>query len=511
MTSLARALRAVLWLLSLAGIGSFLFVTLRRIGYPLELDYIEGVILDHVVRLSEGKPIYVEPSLEFIPLAYMPLFTTVSSWLARAFGPDFWQPRLVLLLSSLGVAALAFLVVRRETRSTTHALAGAAIYLFGLGIAGGHYDVARPDSFMLFLAMAGLTVLRLTTSARGAAAAGLLLATAFFAKQHAAWLALAALAHVAVNDRKRLLPFAVAVVGGCAGGYALLSAWLGPWFTFYTWDVPTGWSQVSPGRLQTYLGDRLVGTMGPLAFAAVLSLFVLERPWHGPAGLWTWTGLGALCTGVMATLDPGSFQHTFIPTIVALAVAGPIFVDRLSRRMADTGFLPPARAEALGTLLLCLQFLPLVYDVGEQAPRPRAREAREAFVRRLREIPGPVLVLYHGFYGWLAGKGTTFHHLALVDLVRAKGNRMLREDPRCFDRLLDPLRAGPGRPTIVTDYPLDGSGPLFASLAPSYELVDNLGWLSDVLEPVTGAANAPTWIYRPREPGPVPAPPDGPK
>lgn len=495
---LLKPLRIVLWLLSLAGVGMFLAVCGARMLYPLELDYIEGVVMDHVVRLSEGKPIYVEPTLEFIPLAYMPLFTSAVAVLGRIFGPALWEPRLILFLSALGTASITVLIVRRETRSWTLAAAGGAVYLIGLGVAGGHYDVARPDSMMMLFTLAGLATLRFTTGARGAVAAGLLMAVAFFTKQHAVWMAFAALIHTFVNDRARLVPFASTIILGFGGGYLLLTWWLGPWFSFYTWEVPSRWSQISPGRLQRYFGERLVGTMGPLTISTVLALLLLNRPWRDREGLWVWMGLGALGTGIMATLDPGSFKHTFIPTILTLAVAGPILIHRLTRRMVETSFLPEARATSLAYAILGLQFLPMIYSVDAQLPRREASRAREELLARLREIPGPVMVPYHGFYTWSAGKGMHFHHLALADILRARRNSLTLRDPGFFDRMFEPLRTGDHRPTIVTDVPLENSGALFKAIAPHYELVGDLGDLSETLMPVTGSQLAPSLVYRPR-------------
>lgn len=499
---LASSLRALVWTLAIAAISVFVAITTTRLTYPLELDYIEGAVMDHVVRLANGQPIYVEPSLEFVPLAYMPLFPALASLLARVFGPALWEPRLVLLLSALGIAALTFGIVRKETGRWTFAAAAAGIYLGGLGIAGGHYDVARPDSLMLFLSLGGLAVLRFTTTARGAVLAGLLLTLGFFTKQHAVWFALAGLLHVVWNDRARLWPFAAALLLGCGGGYLLLSAWLGPWFSFYTWDVPSHWSHVSEGRLQRYLGERLVGQTGPLLLAVLAAAFVVDRPWRGRSGVWCAMGLGGLATGLMATLDPGAFKHTFLGTLLALAVLGPVLLQRLAARAAERELLPAPRAQALACVVLALQFLPLVYEPGTQLPRAGAVQAHEAFVSRLAAIPGQVLVLRHGFWTWQAGKGMGFHHLPLSDIERAHGNRLERTDPDYLARLFEPLRSGEHRPTLVTDLPLEHEGSLYAQLAPFYRLAGRLDEpLSATLLPVTGAQTTPVYIYAPRDVG----------
>src|SRR5262245_42816304 len=82
-------------------IASFLYVALSRLFYPGEINFIEGVMMDHVLRLSRGEAIYVEPSLEFVPLAYMPGFTALGALLARAFGPALWELRLISFAGAL--------------------------------------------------------------------------------------------------------------------------------------------------------------------------------------------------------------------------------------------------------------------------------------------------------------------------------------------------------------------------------------------------------------------------
>ncbi|MBI5710119.1 MAG: hypothetical protein HZC42_07445 [Candidatus Eisenbacteria bacterium] len=502
---LTRALRLLVWVLAALAAGAFLALAARRMVYPLELDCIEGVMMDHVVRLSHGQPIYVEPSLRFIALAYMPLFATVSAFLAHAFGPHFWEPRLFSVAAVVGNAALVVRILRAETRSWTVAAAGAGFYLMGFGITGSCYDVARPDSLMLFLALSGLAVLRFTTGTRGALAAALLLTLAFFTKQHAAWFALAAAAHLALNDRPRLLPFTLAMALGAGGGFALLTLWLGPWFPFFTLQVPAGWSQLSPVRIAQYLGHGVLGSLALMSGSVLLSLALPEKPWRGPAGLWLLAGLAALGTGLMATLDPSAYRHVLMPTLMVAAVLGPLSIVRVTRALGGA-----AAAGATALAVLALQFLPLLYSFHGHLPHARAREAHDALERLVAARPGGVIMPYHGFYGWSAGKPASLHLIALDDILRARGNRLLARDPGFFDRMFEPLRHGPDRPAIVTDVPLAQSGKLWASLAGSYRLADSLGWISEPLRPVTGNSFTPTYLYLPREdagPPGVPATP----
>jgi hypothetical protein len=254
-----------------------------------------------------------------------------------------------------------------------------------------------------------------------------------------------------------------------------------------------------------YIGQDMIAGLGVLFIPTLLSLGLEPRPWFGPRGLWAWVGAGAIMTGLMATLDPSAFRHVVIPSVVAFSILGPISLYRLATEaIAVRADRHTALAIACG--ILSLQFVPMVYTLHTNMPRPRALEAHAHLMERLRQQHGAVLVPYHGFYEWSAGKGTSLHIIALDDILRARGNRLLKRNPAFFDTLFQPLRVGPQRPAIVTDVELERSGHLWASLAPYYRLEGELGWITEELRPITGNRFSPTYIYVPREPGEPPGP-----
>ena len=493
------------WVMSGISIGAIVALGPIRMMSPLEFGYGDGLMLDQLVRVAHGRPLYVAPSLEFIPLAYMPLYTYLVAPLVAWFGPQFWPGRLVSLLSSLGLAALIATVIRREGGRWAFAVAGAGLFLMGQGFSRGSYDTIRPDPLMLLLAFAGLATLRFSRGNAGAVGAAALLSAAFFTKQHALCFGVAALLHLVVSDRRRLPAFGIALLVGCAGGFALLSLLMGPWFSFYVYDVPSHWSQWSMVRMRGYLVGDLFGQLGALSMPALLSLMLPMAPWRGPAGLWWWVGLGGVATGLLATLDPWAYYHVLIPTLAAFAILGPLALTRLIEWLSGgPGSATPNSGLSIACVVLVLQFVALLYPVRSMLPVAGAPAARAAFDARLREFPGPVILPSHGFFAWSAGKGTALHTLPLDDVLRAPGNRLLAHDPLAIDRLFDRLRRGPGRPIIVSDTTLehtgDRSAPLWASLAGSYRLSGRLGELSVSLRPRIGYRGAPSYIYEPIEP-----------
>jgi hypothetical protein len=101
--------------ISLAPTLVYLFVALHRIGYPYELEWLEGGAVEIASRVAHGQAIYVAPSIHYVPYPYTPLYFWVTGTVARFTGVGFLPLRLVSLLSSLGACGLLARIVWRET------------------------------------------------------------------------------------------------------------------------------------------------------------------------------------------------------------------------------------------------------------------------------------------------------------------------------------------------------------------------------------------------------------
>src|SRR6267143_1685706 len=87
---------------------AYLFVALARMGYPFELEWMEGGMVDHVRRVLLGLPIYAKPSIEFVSFLYPPLYYEAAAVFSKVLGPGFLPLRLLSFLSSVGVFVLIF-------------------------------------------------------------------------------------------------------------------------------------------------------------------------------------------------------------------------------------------------------------------------------------------------------------------------------------------------------------------------------------------------------------------
>jgi len=111
----------------------------------------------------------------------------------------------------------------------------------------------------------------------------------------------------------------------------------------------------------------------------------------------------------------------------------------------------------------------------------------------------------HGFYSARAGKSASLQIIAMGDLERSHGNRLVKHDPHALERIFDPLRDGPDRPALITDDYLAQEGPLWAALEPAYRLSDSLGDRTAPLGGLHGHTGAPRYLYMPAERAPAAA------
>lgn len=67
-----------------------------RIGYPYELKWMEGAIVDETARVLSGQLSYHAPDLDHVPFLYMPLYYWAAAAVAAVVGQGYFALRLRL-------------------------------------------------------------------------------------------------------------------------------------------------------------------------------------------------------------------------------------------------------------------------------------------------------------------------------------------------------------------------------------------------------------------------------
>ncbi len=489
----ARAARSPLrtWLLALALLYPVLYVAIAvmRMSFPFELEWIEGMVLVEVQRLLAGQPLYVAPSLDYVPLNYAPLYFWVSAAAAQLFGADFFALRLVSFLSSLGCFRLVFVLVRRETGDRVAALLAVCLFAACYRIGGAWYDVARADSLYLMLLLAAVEALRRFAGGRAAFAAGVLLGLAFLAKQSALAVAAPLLLYMGFRERTRLLPFAGGFLVTGGGGWAWLHAASQGWFTYYAFQVAAS-HRPRLDLLVSFLTQDLVGKLSIAMLIAAIP-FVLPAP--GPERAKGRGLLAAAMGGMVASAwavrgFPGGYDNVLVPAHAAIGVRFGIGFGELSPRAARAQ--AGAAIARFATLAVMIQFLALAYDPRRQLPTAEDRAAGERLLQGLRETSGPVLIPCHSYLAARAGKPIQLHEMPFMDVVKGGTGPV---ETRLLEELRQAMREK--RWALLV---LDSRDWLEEEARPHYEIRGQVSAGPEVLWPVTGMRTRPVFVLGPR-------------
>ena len=396
--------------LLLAGLvfGSHLF-------FPANLEFMESTVLQHVLRLSAGLPLYADPAPEFVALAYNPLFYVLCVPFLRVMGISLTAIRVPAMLAAAGVAVMIFVFVKRQTRSNWWAGMGVGLFAAAYRLMDCYLDVGHRDSMLALAILSGFWCL--DRGGRLKPYAGMvLLAAGFWLKQQGALFLGMGVCHVFWRyGWRQAVPLSIVGLGlgPLLYGFAP-DAWLGARLHYYTYQVPTQWTAFRLGEFSN-LARLLTWHYGTLLAVTVWFWF---RGWkRDHEGIWRIAVPGALLSGAAAMMSPGSNNNVYIPMGVVLIIAGVTGLARLSRIVGP--------GQRLAYSLLALAFAPLIYDPGTVLSKPDAGRAYADFTGILRNLDGPAYVPGLGpIYAQSGGdlhQSPLVHVVPMADLVRGPG------------------------------------------------------------------------------------------
>lgn len=425
---LPALLRSLYGVVATLGIGVFLWVSLQRIRYPLDLEWMESGMMCHALRLFSGQGIYVPPSVDFIPHLYTPLYPALVALIGKLQGDvTYFAARLLSLLSFLGALSVGLLWVRRESGSLAVALCAMAIPAATFAETGGFFDLARSDSLQLGLSVLGAY---LTYTAEGklgqTVLAGILLTLAFFAKQTAAPLCVATVLPLLLWDRRRaILIGGIGVIGFAVGAF-LLNRTSEGWFWTYIFRLHQSHQFFArrafvetPKTLLFIVGPSLLLTLW--ASLAQASGRLGDRPGRG---LWylLWLAAAGIGTSCLSFGTQWAHINAYIPGVFFPSLAIGVAAGRLYNRTEDSHRHKGRGARLLReVLILVLLSASVLLPLQRQKPSAHLpsrddHDKATELLTRLRAIPGEVLMPFHPFYPHLVGKRTYLHRMGVWDV-----------------------------------------------------------------------------------------------
>lgn len=498
-------LRVLVALAAAVPIAVYVWIAVHRLGYPYELDWMEGGSVQLTARVVAGHSLYVAPSLSFVGWTYPPLYYWLTAAVAKLVGVGFLALRLVSFVASLvSMATLAWMVTRerRATRAACEAretrvgadraagLAAAGLFAAAFVISGAWFDTGRVDSLFVALTLLSVAQGRRARSARQGVGLGLLCFAALFTKQTALVALVPVLGLLLVTRTRVAIPALVTLAVLVLGSTLVLDATSHGWYGYYVFGELAG-QPWAPGEWVQFWTRDILGREWPLVLlvgAGAISAARTTR-WravlHTPGAYHGVAAAGLIAAAWLSRLHTGGYANVLIPAYAATALLAGLAGAELMRTRR-----PIPTAVVAGTL--GLQLALLAYPVGAQLPTAADRAAGAQLERRLRALPGPVLVLRHPWYATVVGRGSFAQGEGISDVLRSADHRgadaLRAELPTALDHVA----------AVVLDGSFDAHvlGP---ALPREFRLVPGTITPSP-LYPLTDVRTAPTLLYVRRSP-----------
>jgi hypothetical protein len=492
---------ATAFAVALALNATFAFVSLsfRRMRYPFELEWMEGGMLEHARRVLEGKVLYPEPSAEFVPFIYGPLYSYAGALVAAVTGPSLFALRLVSFASTLVTLFFLYRIVSHETSSRVFGAVAPCLFVATFAASGGWFDLARVDSFALAWLFAAVDTTRRAERPRQLALAGALLACAALSKQPCA-IVLPALAFAAFTSARLrgLLAFGAsfAALMGAWGSFELVRS--RGWFWYYTVELPL--LHGTKGReslFKDFWRAELSSALPIATGVALLCVMLLPRLPRPRALVFHGTIAASLLLGSYAArLHMGSYLNDLMPAHAALSLLAPLGLFALGMGTVGAARLAWQTSVAVA---VAAQLAVLAYEPRDHVAKRGSLRHGNALVARLAKEPGEVLVVNHPYLAALAGKPTYAHPMAMSDIFQGdadpRGSRARLRKSFCM--LFERRRFS----MVVLD---DDWFAFKPELDAYYDRSADLPLSGEALFPVTGARVRPERVYLPK-PAPVPS------
>lgn len=452
---------------ALAWVAFTVYLWFNHIGFPLNLEAMELTVVQHLQKIMVGSQLYVEPSPDFVPLAYAPLYYYFSVPFAWVFGASLFTMRLVAILGMFGAAIVIFAAVRKHTSSNWWALMATGLFATAYRAMDTYLDNAHSDSWLLFTALLGFYLIDLRRSRTTNFLGVFLLVVSFWFKQHGALFAIGGVLYLTWRDglKNSWMYWALAGVLGPLL-YALAPSLLfGPWFHYYTFTVPGHWSEFTFGGIRRYIGYAVKNYFALAVAGVTASLYFLVKKLRD-VNIWYFMLPFAMLTGVMGALDEGSNNNIFIPMGTWFILTGV-----LGLQYATEKFMPVKRW-AMHLLALGASFALLFYNPASVIVSPKAMESYRDLVQYLNSLDGAV---YAPWIGPLESGYEFFpavHWVPMEDIIRGPGVDTYNHP--VTRGLLESVIHPEGRAYILMNYPLEND-PLLGFLVEEYKLKEDLG------------------------------------
>ncbi len=397
----------------------FFFVASYRASYPFDIEWMEGGMVEHVSRVVSGEGIYVEPSLDFVPYIYTPVYFYASAAFAKVFGAGYFPLRLVSIISTFFIFLFIFLIVKKETKSSKLGLISTGLFAACFSISGFWYDLARVDSMFIAFFIASIFFLRREHNPLLLILSGALAALSFLTKQTAAILILPLIVYLPFKIKFKSLYYIFPTLIITIGASFYFNQISKGWHFFWLYGIPSGHIWLYQKIFSFWILDLFV----PLFFALGIAAFYFYAKrfvgGYSQAAFYLVCAVGMFGVSWLSRIHLGGYFNVLIPAFAAAAILFGLGLSELFKVLAESKSNGVNIVKFVVLLGIAAQFFVLLYNPIPQMPTSKDYEYADKFYSELKNIEGEVFIPDHQYVPKYSGKKSRAHYYVLRDLINS--------------------------------------------------------------------------------------------
>ena len=391
---------------SIYSIGILVYIAACQLGYPFNLEWIEGAMMDHVHRILEGKSIYSEPSVEFVPSPYAPVYFYLSAFLSCIFGPTIKIMRWISAFSTASILAALYLWGKRETGSKVAGTVSAGMFALVYWFVSEWFFLARVDMFSLAFFVWSAYLIRFGKNNRHLICSGFLTAFSILTKQNILGLAVGMAVAGAFFHKKRITVYVLSWLVPVAVFTLIMNHVTDGRYWYYTMVMPMHHGIIETRYLSVFTKDISVRL---LAYIAAAVIFLVTCFKEKKEFFFYFLFAGALfISAYLMRLKVGGATNSYLPFFFG----GALFFGILYGKFRDR------KIQAIVVILIFIQFGFLTYDFRRYIPDDSIRRHEQKLVEKMAKMKGSVWLVSSGHLTTLSEKGYSAHQCLIDDSLK---------------------------------------------------------------------------------------------
>lgn len=364
--------------------------------------------MDNVHRILEGKSIYSEPSIEFVPTPYAPVYFYLSAFFSLIFGPTIKIMRWISVFSTVSILATLYLWGKRETGSKISGLVAAGMFAVVYWYVSEWFFLARVDMLSLAFFAWSAYLVRFGKGNRDLIVAGILTTLSFLTKQNTLGLAAGLVVAGIFLHKNKILIYLFSWLAPLTVFTLIMNYYTDGRYWYYTMVMPMHHGVIETRYLSIFTYDISYKILAYVITAAI-TLFMFFKEKNKKMFFFYFFFAGALfISSYLMRLKVGGATNSFLPFFFGGALFMGVLLNKSNKKVLIW----------VSALLIVVQFSILTYDFRRYVPDGKMKSNEHKLVKGMKAMKGSVWLVSSGHLTTLTGKGYAAHQVLIDDSLK---------------------------------------------------------------------------------------------